>query len=123
MGSSFRFDTGHAETIIVDMDKKELLEILEAHFPTKEEHKSLVQKVSGIEKNVSELKEVVEEHSKKLKRIDVGVQELNEKLDESRASNEALDKVLEKHPIERIERVEKHLNLPNFVATFSGEED
>ena len=83
------------------MDRKELLEVLEAHFPTKEEHTALAQKVQ---------------------RISTDVSDINDKLDALAASSEALDKILEAHPIPRIERVEKHLNLPQFVAATSDED-
>ena len=47
--------------------------------------------------------------------------ELDENISEIKASTSVLDTVLEKHPIERIDRLEKHLNFPRFVVATAEE--
>ncbi len=79
-----------------DMEKKELIEILTEHFPTKDEFSNLVRRVGNMEGSL---------------------EDVHEKLDVLTASSDALDHVFEQHPIERIERLESHTHLPAFSPT------
>lgn len=86
------------------MNEEKLLELLKQHFPTREDHYALMQEMRS---SFLEMRE----HFK----------QVDEKLDDLHASARALDKVLERYPIPRIERIEKHVGLPPYVP--AGAED
>ena len=86
------------------MDKKELVEILTEHFPTKDDFSNLVRRVISIEHE-----------------LDIFSTKVNEKLDDLKASSGALDKILEQQPIRRIERLESHVSLPPFSSVVHDE--
>ena len=74
------------------------MELLKQHFPTREDYYALMQEMrSGFLK--------MREH----------FYQTDEKLDDLQASARVLDKILEQHPIPRIERIEKHIGLPAFI--------
>ncbi len=79
------------------MNEEKLLELLKQHFPTREDHQALLNEMR------SEFADV------------------KEHLTDLKASAKALDKILERHPIPRIERLEKHAGLPPYAAV--GAED
>ncbi len=86
------------------MNEEKLLELLKQHFPTREDHHALAQEMRS---SFLEMRE----HFK----------QVDGKLDDLQASARALDKILERYPIERVERIEKHVGLPSFVPV--GVED
>src|SRR3989338_7127362 len=55
------------------------------------------------------------------KEMRTGFDEVKERLDELKATAEVTDKMLERHHIKRIERIEPHLNLPKSVAATEEE--
>ena len=80
------------------MNEEKLLELLKQHFPTREDHHALMQEMRS---SFLEMRE----HFK----------QVDGKLDDLQASSRALDKILEQHPIPRIERIEKHIGLPQYI--------
>lgn len=83
------------------MNEEKLVKLLKEHFPTKQEFGSLVHTVNGI--------------NEELKSIKSDIKEIRDDIDEIKPSIKALDKILEQHPIERIDRLEKHNRLPVFI--------
>ncbi len=86
------------------MDEKKLVEILERKFATKDDHEVLRQEVRELKTEVR-----------------TGFEEINEKLDDLKASANAVDKILEANPVPRIERLEHHVGLPPFTPAHSEE--
>ncbi|HEY4515048.1 MAG TPA: hypothetical protein VJJ22_02720 [Candidatus Paceibacterota bacterium] len=71
----------------------------------------LIETVSGIQQELSSFKKETREDFTEVKE---GIKEL-------KATANVTDKILEQHPIERIERIETTINLPMFVPTVSEE--
>lgn len=82
------------------MNEENLIKLLKENFPTKKEFGDLVHTVNGINEDIKAMK------------ADIKV--IQEDIDEIKPSIKSLDKILEQHPIERIERLEVHNHLPSF---------
>lgn len=87
------------------MDEEKLVKLLEKKFVTKNQFSEFS----------SEMREFRLEMRTELKGI-------SEDIGELKPSAKSLDKILEKHPIERIIRLEKHSKLPPFAPAISAEE-
>ena len=87
------------------MNEQKLVKLLEEHFPTKQEFGTLKNDFNGLKEQFAVLQ----------KDVNNGFKEVNEKLDELKSSSNSLDRILEQHPIPRIERLEQHAKLPVFV--------
>lgn len=79
------------------MNEEKLVELMKIHFPTKGEMSA---DFKGVDKQFEEVKEILED---------------------LKASSKANDALLEAYPIERISRMETHLNLPRFVPAIAEE--
>ncbi len=79
------------------MNEEKLIELMKEHFPTKGE---FLGSVKDIRQDIAELKESGEQF---------------------KASSDALDTVLEAHPVKRINRLEDHLGLPKYVHATNEE--
>jgi len=86
------------------MNEEKLVKLLERHFPSREEFFELQKGMRGGFNDMEN-------------RFD----KIDESLDELKASSQALDKILEQHPVPRIERIEHHLNLPQYAHTIEEE--
>ena len=87
------------------MNEEKLIKILKENFSTKEETDSRFREMSS-----------------RFNEIDTHLEKMDEKLDDLKASSSAFDNILEKHPIPRIERIEKHLDLPTYAHSVVEEE-
>jgi hypothetical protein len=94
------------------MDEQKLVKLLKEHFPTKEEFGSFKTEMHEFK---AEMYEVGKETRSEFRLIREDLKEIKEKLDDVKSSANALDGILEQNPIPRIERLEKHIGLEEFV--------
>jgi len=99
------------------MNEEKLVKLLKEHFPTKKEFGVLAHNVSDLTHNVNGLVNTVNGMNEELKSIKSDIKEIKDDIEEIKPSIKALDKILEQHPIERVERLEKHNRLPAFIST------
>jgi|SRR3989344_4195988 len=115
------------------MNEEKLVKLLEKHFPTKREFLDMTKHLDDLDGRVMTLKHRLisfvgdmEEFRKEMREFKAETKEefkiLREKIDDLKHSSNTFDKILEKHPIERIERLEKHTNLSPFVPAIHLEE-
>lgn len=109
------------------MNNSELVDLLKEHFPTKTEVNERFQKTDeqlvGLQREMNDRFKKTDEHLVSLHQelsdlrneMRQGFARIHDSLDELKDSAGALDEVLEKYPIERIERLEVHAGLPPFV--------
>jgi len=90
------------------------------HFATKQDLEMFATK-----KDFNDFKMEIYEFRKEtrdgFKNMEENFKQINDKLGELKSSANALDKILEQHPIQRIERLESHANLSPFVPTVEEE--
>ena len=112
------------------MDEKKLKKILEEHFPTKKEFLAVTKNLEDLDMRVLGLKNRLysfnlemhgfkTETKEEFKNISQNFEDIKEKLDELKSSANSLDEILEKYPIERIVRLEKHSKLSTFIPALA----
>ncbi|HEY4493724.1 MAG TPA: hypothetical protein VJB98_03840 [Candidatus Paceibacterota bacterium] len=82
------------------------------------EENKILQSLAGVQKSVNDLSSDLRSFKKEVR--DEFTQ-VHESLAELKASAGATDKILEQHPVKRIERIESHLNLTKFSLESSDE--
>ena len=90
------------------MNEERLIELRKETFPTKHD---LEDRFLTKGEFLSSIKDV---------RGDIAA--LRQSTEESKATSNVVDTILEAHPIERIVRLEKHTSLPKYVHTEQEEE-
>ena len=100
------------------MSNDDLIKTLRDLFPTKTDHQELRSEITGLRTDHQELRVEITGLRKEMNQR---FSDVDESLGELKASAKALDHVLEKHPIERLTRLEDHLHLPSYEAVIAEE--
>lgn len=105
--------------MINTMNEEKLIKLLEKHFPSKSDFVGFKKEFVDFKIEMYDFRKEMKEE---LKNINQLIERMDDNLKELKPSSKALDMILEKHPLERIERIEKHVQLPTFVPAINLEE-
>ncbi|MDB5254305.1 MAG: hypothetical protein JWL80_371 [Parcubacteria group bacterium] len=107
------------EEKLITLFEQKLLPLMKEHFPTKAELQGLISDWSEFKTEMREFKLGMFQWRKD---ADNKFNTIDDKLDTLVDSANALDLFLEQHPLERIQRVERCVNLGPYVATWQEDD-